>query len=67
MDAQGPGFKSLLFHLAYLGQVTSLCLSLLYKVGQQQNLHSWWLWGLHGIILLRPAHTAHKSSINGPQ
>lgn len=64
MEALRPGFKSLLFHLAYLGQVTSLCLSLLYQVGQQQNLNSWWLWGLHGTILLR-LHTQHKRAING--
>lgn len=65
-EAQGPGFKSRLFHLAHLGQVTSLCLSLICDVGQKQHLHFWWLWERHGIILLRTARTAHNSSINRP-
>lgn len=65
-EAQGPGFKSRLFHLAHLGQVTSLCLSLICEVGQKQHRHFWWLWERHGTVLLRTARTAHNSSINRP-
>lgn len=65
-EAQGPGFKSQLFHLAHLGQVTPLCLSLICEVGQKQPLHFWWLRERPGIVLLGTARTAHSSSINRP-